>query len=609
MRGEDECGKGFETMKAEKASAGEKREHGLRVLLSLLIPVFLNHKKRLIFGFAALLLVDFLQLMIPKILRCGVDGLENGVITELQLGKLALLILTIALIVGVLRFVWRILIIGFSRLLERDIRQRIFTHILKMDMAFFEQQTTGKIMAHMSNDLTSVQMACGMGMVAAIDGFVMSAVAIIFMMMIDVKLTLLALLPMPFLILCTRVLASKMHRRFSVVQDQFGLLTEFVRSTLVSIRLIKAYGMEGFQTGAFDALGKKYVNSNLRVAMIHGLMFPVSTLVGNAGLLLVLYFGGGLVIDDTITIGEFVAFVTYLYMLIWPIMAVGWVANLVQRGLTSLDRIYTLLQKQPILDNSIETVENETFRPCFDLRGLSFSYPGSDLSILQSLDLKIEPGILGVTGPTGSGKSTLCKILSRLYPVADNRLLLDGHDVNALSLDTVRSMIGYVGQEPMLFSDTILANIRFGRPDAPFEQVQYCAEIAGVHGDIMAFSDGYDAVIGERGVTLSGGQRQRVALARALLYDREVLLIDDGLSAVDVETENQVLEGLKKHLEGKTVVIISHRIKLLSMTDRVVILDEGRISGEGKHEELLATSGFYRTMYEKQIKEEPEVLG
>lgn len=586
----------------KRSPTGGKRKNNLKDLLSLLIPVFLHNKKRLFFGFSALLLVDFLQLMIPRVIKYGVDGLKTATITESQLGSLALLLLGIALVVGTLRFIWRNLIIGFSRVLERNIRERIFSHILKMDMVFFEQQTTGKIMAHMSNDLTSVQMACGMGMVAAIDGFVMSTVAVIFMMMIDLKLTLLALLPMPFLALCTRILASRMHRRFSVVQEQFGLLTEFVRSTLVSIRLIKGYSMEHFQTESFDKMGKEYVRGNLRVAMIHGLMFPVSTLVGNAGLLLVLYFGGGLVIDGKITIGEFAAFTTYLYMLVWPIMAVGWVVNLVQRGLTSLDRIYNLLSEQPVLHDPAQPIQDDGMRPRLTLKNLSFSYSGSEREVLRNIDLSIEPGILGVTGPTGSGKSTLCKLLSRLYPVTDDSLFLDNHDVNQLSLDSLRKRIGYVGQEPMLFSDSILANISFGRPEASRKEIERCAEIAGVHDDIMTFSDGYDAIIGERGVTLSGGQRQRVALARALLYDRDILLIDDGLSAVDVETENHVLEGLKAHLKGKTVVIISHRIKLLSMTDRVIILEEGRLSMEGEHQQLLKTSSFYRAMHDKQVK-------
>lgn len=581
----------------------ERRSHDIGTLMSLITPAFRRHKIRLLVGFAALLAVDFMQLMIPKVLKVGVDGLSTDTITASSLLQLSMIILAIGLLVIVLRFFWRILIIGFSRFLERDIRERIFNHSLKMDTAFFEQQTTGKIMAHISNDLNSVQMACGMGMVAAVDGFVMSSAAIVLMLFINVKLTLLALLPMPFLILCTRFLSSKLHRRFNTVQEEFGILTEFVRSTLVSIRLIKGYSMESFQTRAFDSLGKNYVRSNLQVAMIHGFMFPVSTLVGNLGLLLVLFYGGKLVVVDVITIGDFVAFTTYLYMLIWPIMAVGWVANLVQRGLTSLDRINTLLSRKPLLKDVAQPIDRD-LAPCFQLKDLCFTYPGSDIRVLDGVNLEIKPGILGVTGPTGGGKSTLCKLLARLYPVDDGTLFLDDWDVNTMPLDTVREMISYAGQEPILFSDTIYANIAFGNPQSDRDQVEQCAKIAGVHDDIVAFKKGYETIIGERGVTLSGGQKQRIALARALLYDRPVLLIDDGLSAVDVQTENHVLEAIRSHFEGKTVVIVSHRIKLLSMTDHIIILDQGQVSMEGSHDQLLNRSSFYQTMHNKQVKNE-----
>lgn len=588
---------------SDKDKRSATRSIGAKQLLSLITPLFGVHRKRLIIGFSALLCVDLLQLTIPRILKRGVDGLATFTISQAELAKLALIILAIAIVVGFLRFIWRNLIIGFSRLLEQNIRERIFSHVVKMDVPFFEQRTTGAIMAHISNDLSAVQMACGMGMVAAIDGFVVSIVAIFFMMHIDVKLTLLALMPMPFLAVFTRILSSKLHKRFSTVQEEFGRLTEFSRSTLVSIKLIKAYAMESFQAKSFDSLGKDYVRSNLRVALIQGLIFPIATLVGNVGLLLVLYYGGLLVIEESITIGDFVAFTTYLYMLIWPMMAVGWVANLVQRGLTSLDRIYKLLAAKPVLTDDIVASKDEKFAPRFTLESLTFSYPRSEVQVLKNISLSIEPGLLGITGPTGSGKSSLCKLLSRLYPVPDGTLFLDRTDVNDIALTSVREMIGYVGQEPILFSTTIFENIKFGRPDATREDAERCAKLAGIHEDILQFSKGYDTEIGERGVTLSGGQRQRLALARALICDRPILLIDDGLSAIDVETEHHVLTELKKHLQGKTVIIVSHRIKLLSMTDRIVVIDEGEIAIEGTHNELLETNSFYMAMHEKQVRE------
>lgn len=577
-------------------------------LLRHITPLFSQYRLRLLAGFAALIVVDFLQLTIPRLLKKGVDSLTAENATQEILLRYGLFIILIAMGVVVLRFVWRYMIIGFSRYLERAIRNRIFAHIVKMDTAFFEKRTTGDIMAHASNDLIAVQMACGMGMVAAVDALVMTVAAIAFMSFIHVKLTLLAVLPMPFLAIFTRILTARMHRRFNTVQEQFSLLTEFSRSTLVSVKLIKAYTMEKFQTREFDKLGRKYVRSNLRVARIQGLMFPIATLVGNLGMLLILFFGGRLVIRGEISMGDFVAFITYLYMLIWPMMAIGWVTNLVQRGITSLTRIDSLLKEESLLPDSGEELERQD-KVTFELRNLSFAYPTSTSPVLKNFSLTIGPGIHGITGRTGSGKSTICKLLARLYPVEDNSLFFNGYDVNVLTVDTICDHIAYVAQEPTLFSNSIEANIKLGNPEAKDEKMEEAAKLAAIHEDIITFPDGYDTIIGERGVKLSGGQRQRLALARALLIDRPVLLIDDGLSAVDVETEHEIFEGLKKHLQGKTVLIVSNRLKLLTMTDHIIILENGEIGYDGRHEQLLERSSFYRTMFAKQMREEEQQPG
>lgn len=560
-------------------------------------------------GFIALFAVDFLQLTIPRILKHGVDRLEIGSITYSDLTRLALFILLIALLVSLLRFTWRNLIIGFSRLLEKSLRDKIFQHIIRMDAAFFEKRTTGDIMAHASNDLIAVQMACGMGLVAAVDALIMSTAAIGFMLHIHPKLTLLALLPMPFLALCTRILSGKLHKRFNSVQEQFAHLTEFSRSTLISVRLLKAYTMELFQTREFEKLGKKYVHSNLQVATIQGLMFPISTLVGNIGMLLVLLFGGRLVIQEEITMGDFVAFITYLQMLLWPMMAIGWVANLAQRGLTSLKRVHSLLSARSTLTTKIDEEDVDPSPPQFSIQSLTFTYPTGTRPVLEDFSLEVGPGILGITGRTGSGKSTLCKILARLYPVADATVFIDNRDVNSLSLAAIRSRIGYVGQEPILFSDTITNNLLLANPSAQEQDIIKCTQLAAIHDDILNFPDGYDTLIGERGIKLSGGQRQRLTLARALLSNRPALLIDDGLSAVDVETENDIFSHLKKHVKNQTVIIVSNRIKLLSMTDRILVIEEGRIRHDGKHEQLLRESSLYQSMYDKQLRDQKEVTG
>ncbi len=576
-------------------------------LRDLLLPSFRRHRLQVLGGLTALILVDFLQLIIPRVIKRGVDALESLTVTPSDLLRLAGIIIFIAVFVVLLRFIWRYMIIGFSRLLEQAVRNRIFSHILKMDAPFFEKRTAGDLMAHSSNDLAAVQMACGMGLVAAVDALVMSLAAIGFMIAIHPLLTLLALLPMPFLAVATRVLSAKLHRRFATVQEEFSELTEFSRSNLISIGLIKAYTMENFQTERFDRIGKKYVRSNLRVAVIQGLVTPLATLVGSAGMLVVLYFGGRLVIETTITLGDFVAFITYLYMLIWPMMAIGWVANLVQRGLTSLDRIHGLVTTEAMLPDPVPEKELEKLvQPGYRLTHLTFTYPLGSGPVLRDLSLNLGPGIHGVTGRTGSGKSTLCRLLARLYPLADGMLLFGGLEVNRLPLAFIRSHIGYVGQEPVLFSDTIAANIALGRPDARREEIVEAAVNAAIHEDILAQKDGYDTLIGERGVKLSGGQRQRLALARALLCDHPVLIIDDGLSAVDVATEHEVFAGLKRHFQGKTVVIVSNRIKLLSMTDHIIILGEGAVQSEGDHDHLLATNSLYRTMFEKQMQQDSQ---
>ncbi|WP_456387479.1 ABC transporter ATP-binding protein [Desulfolithobacter sp.] len=584
----------------QKESAPESTETTTGEALGLILPIFHRYRRRLLLGFMALLGVDFLQLLIPRLLGFGVDRLAAGTATGQTLLQTGGLILLAGLGVAGLRFVWRYQIIGFSRRLERALRDRIFKHVLGLDRYFFERSSTGEIMAHATNDTAAVQMACGMGLVAAIDALVMAVAVIAFMLHINIFLTLIALLPMPFLVLLTRILATRMHRRFNRVQHHFSLLTEFARSTLVSIRFIKVYTLEGLQIRHFDRFGRDLVRENLKVATIQGLLFPAATLVGNLGMLLVLYFGGRLVILSVISLGEFVAFTSYLFMLVWPMMAVGWVTNIMQRGMTSLRRVSTLLCARPILTDPPRTDERPVRDPVFTLRRLNFSCPATGQRILREIELEIGPGLIGITGRSGSGKSSLCRLLARMYPVADGTLFFDHRDVNTLTLDLVRSHIAWVEQEPVLFGDTIYENILLGRPGASRREVEEAARRACIHDEILDLPKGYQTLVGERGVNLSGGQRQRLALARALLSNRPVLIIDDGLSAIDVDTEEKILSWLLHPRAARTVVVVSHRIKLLRSMDRIVILDQGRVIHQGSHRELLERSRLYRIMHEKQ---------
>lgn len=574
------------------------RQPGREIVSSLLWPIFHKHRRRLFVGVLALLGVDFLQLCIPRILKDGVDSLATGTAQQDHLLFLALLICTIGILATILRFCWRQLIIGFSRYLERDIRKKIFNHVMLMDGSFFSKYSTGSIMAHTSNDLAAVQMACGMGLVAALDALVMSTAAIGFMFSINVKLTLLALAPMPFLAITTRILSGRLHKRFDLVQEQFSTMTEFVRSSISAIRLLKAYTLEKSQTERFAGIGQEYVQSSIRVAIIQGLLFPVATLVGSIGMLLVLYYGGQLVMKEIISMGDFVAFVTYLYMLIWPIMAVGWVANLSQRGLTSLRRIATLLGVKSQIPRGLAQCDPDL--QTFECQNLNFTYPGSKRPVLTGINLHIRPGILGLCGPTGCGKTSLCQILARMFPVADNTLLAGSKDVNQLDPESIQQNISYVGQEPLLFSSTIAENIAFGVPDATMEEIVAAAKAAAIHDEIMHLTDGYDSAIGEKGVNLSGGQRQRIAFARALACDRPIMIIDDALAAVDTVTEQKILENVLPLLRNKTVIWVSQRIKQLSKVDRLLVLEDGKISSLGSYQELCQTDTFLREIHHRQ---------
>ncbi len=576
--------------------------------LSIILPVYRQNLFRLLIGFTALLGVDFFQLIIPRLIKRAVDGLTNGTATGAILGNIAGLILLAAILMTVLRFFWRYMIIGFSRILERDIRDRLFSHILKLDKSFFERHTTGDIMAHAGNDLSAVQMACGMGMVAAVDALVISVAGLGFMIYISPSLTLVAILPMPLLALSTRKLAGRLHDRFNRVQEQFSVLTEFARSSITGIRLIKVYTMERLQERKFNTLGREYIKSNLEVARIQGMLFPVAALVGNMGMLLVLYYGGRLAIESQITLGDFAAFMTYLTMLVWPMMAVGWVTNLAQRGLTSLARIDTLLQENstlPVQATARETPQveksSDTKQVIFTFRDLSFRYSLEQPEVLRNITLEIGPGILGVVGKPGSGKSTLCHLTARLYPVEDGTLFFNNIDVNLLSPEFIRQHISYVEQETFLFSDTIAANISLGKPDATEMEIERAAKIAAIHDEIMQFSEGYQSRIGERGVNLSGGQRQRLSLARSLLLNRPVMIIDDALSAVDMETEHRIVTALSEYLRGKTVFLVSHRLSVLQDADEILVLDKGKIRDRGNHQELFATSKYYKNIFENQV--------
>jgi len=569
--------------------------------IGLIKPYFRTHLLRLAGGFSALVLVDLLQLFIPRVVKYAVDSLQKGVATPRGLLEYGLDIVLIAIAIAGFRFIWRQLILGFSRIVEIDLRNRMFSHLLTLDKAFFQKTTTGEVMALATNDLSSVQLATGMGVVALVDAVFMGLAAFGFMLYIHPLLTVIALAPMPVLAFLTRVLSSRLHGRFKRVQEQFSVLTEFVRSTLSSIRLVKAYNQEEHQSRRFAEMGETYVRNNLKLAFIYGTLYPVSGFIGNSSMLLVLIFGGRLTIAGTITAGDFVAFISYLFIMTWPMMALGWVADLFQRGITSLSRIEALMSVRPSLSEREGAPSVSITRGEIRARNLSFRYPGQAELSLKGIDLDVPGGMfLGIVGRTGAGKTTLCNLLARLFPVPDGRLFFDGSEVNSISINSVRSSIAYVPQDIVLFSDSIAFNIAFGKPEASAAEIEKVARAAAIHDEIAAMPEGYETRIGEKGIKLSGGQRQRIAIARALLLDRPIIMIDDGLSAVDMETEHAIIRSIASYLQGRTCVIVSHRIAPLADADEIVVMENGRVVDRGPHQELLARSEFYSSIYRHQ---------
>jgi ATP-binding cassette, subfamily B, multidrug efflux pump len=569
--------------------------------VGLIRPYFKRYALRVSAGFLALVAVDFLQLVIPRVIKTAVDSLQSGSATPGSLLLLGVIILLLALGIAVLRFFWRLCLLGFSRSLETDLRSRLFAHILTLDRAFFQRRTPGEIMALATNDLSSVQLASGMGLVAFVDAAFMGVAAIAFMAYINPGLTAIAVIPMPLLAILTRYLSARLHRRFKKVQEQFATLTEFARSTISAIRLIKAYNQEKSQNERFENMGRTYIRDNVRLSRIYGTLFPISGFIANVSLLLVLIFGGRMAIKGTLTAGDFVAFINYLMLMTWPMMAVGWVADLFQRGMTSLGRIQALFEEKPNLQDPHGALVLLPLTGGIEIRDLSFTYPNQTQSALQGINLEIRRGqFLGIVGKTGSGKTTLCHLLTRLYPVADGTIFYDGQDVNWLPLAGVREVLAYVPQDVILFSETIAFNITMGKPEATQKEIEAVAKAAAIHDEIMAMKDGYLTRIGERGVKLSGGQRQRVAIARALLLNRPIIIIDDGLSAVDMETEHVIIHSIAEYLKGHTCIIVSHRIAPLAEADEIVVLERGRLVARGRHDELLEASPYYATIYRQQ---------
>ena len=588
---------------------------------------FIQNRIALILGLGSLLIVDFLQLLIPLIIKRAINLLTIQSVpgTGYLLLKYAVMIGAIALAVTLFRYIWRHLIMGHSRKVEMHLRSRIYGHIQTLSLSFFKRTKTGDLMARAINDINSVRMASGMGLVAFVDGVVLGTAAIGFMISIDMRLTLIALIPAPIVILVTRALTKRMSERFESVQKSFADLTEQVRESFAGIKVIKAHDRENWEYGKTRKMGEKYVSENMRLAKTLALFFPIMSIFSNAGLAIVIWVGGRNVILGHITPGDFVAFIAYLNLLTWPMMAMGWVTNLIQRGSASMRRINRILEEKPEITDTLPAGPRTSLKDsdapshvygtgkkdsAIVVADLSVKFPGLPDYALKNISFEIDRGeTVAVVGKVGSGKTTLLEMIPRLLNVLPGKVFVEGQDICLLPLQELRRKIGFVTQDLFLFSDTIHNNISFGRDGITEEEIMESLRVADVLDEIQELEAGIDTLMGEMGKTLSGGQRQRLTIARAIVRPFPILIMDDALSMVDMKTEEKILNRILGARRNKTTLIVSHRSSTILRTDRIIVLDKGRIVELGTHDDLITRNGKYAALYKEQLITERLEMG
>jgi len=569
---------------------------------------FVKNRWRILVGLLALLIVDVLQLFIPRIIKYAIDDLTTGVISPTVLLIYGVEVLIIALGIGGFRYVWRYFLLGAARRVERALRDRFFLHLQTLSPSYFSRTKIGDLMAHATNDIEAVRMSMALGLVFLVDTIILGVLTIFFMIYIHPLLTLYAVLPMPLITLITLLFSRVIHQRFEALQKTFALLTERVRESIAGIRLVKAYVQEEREREKLSRLSQDYIQKNVSVTKIWGMFFPLILFLSNLSMGMVLYLGGKLTILQSISTGDFVAFMSYLGMLAWPMMALGWAINVIQRGGASMARLNRIFEEVPEISDSPEAVEPGPLRGRIEIKGLTFSTGNGGDPLLDKIDLTIQEGEkIVIVGRTGSGKTVFCNLLVRILEPPSGTLFFDGIEIHHIPLKILRRSIGYVPQDTFLFSDTIRENIAFGKIDATEKEIEEAARLAQIYDEITGFPEGMNTVIGEKGITLSGGQRQRVAIARAILMNSSIFILDDALSSVDIQTEERILEGMEKFLQGKTSILITHRIAPLRRADRIIVLEKGRVVEMGDHTTLLSKGGIYTKLYwEGQLEEELE---
>ncbi len=570
-----------------------------------LLPYLKRYRWGYVAGIGCVLLTNGIQVLGPKVLGMASDALLHGV-TRHKLFSYAALLIAIAVAKGIFQFLTRWIVIGVSRDIEFDLRNDLFKRLESLSYSYFQRTRTGDIMARATNDLSAVRNLLGPAIMYTANTAVLMSAALAFMISISPRLTLYTFLPLPAASILIQYFGRRIHERFERIQAMFSDISARAQENFSGARLIRAYVQEDAEIRAFEIENEEYIRRNLKLVRLMGMLWPTLELILGCAVVLVLWLGGREVLAGRMTFGQFVSFSAYMALLTWPIIALGYVINLFQRGTASLVRLNEIMNEEPVIKDAPGAADRDIAGQ-IEFRNLNFSYNGKP--VLHDVNLRIPSGSsLAIVGPTGSGKTTLVNLIPRIYDADPGMVLIDGHPILDYTLASLRHNIGFVPQETFLFSDRIRENIALGVESADLtdndQQIQNAADAANIAADIEAFPEGYDTMVGERGITLSGGQKQRTAIARALIRNPRILILDDALSSVDTHTEDKILNHLRDVMQGRTTIFISHRVSTVRNADRIAVLHSGRIVELGTHDELLALNGYYSDLYNKQLLEE-----